>query len=194
MTKTNIYSLSKQMFFEQVDCRVRDRNLLGPVPSSGCLLHVLPKGQEGPTADSQRAATHAKHLQPFLFSYFPCFHWQNSPSIQSSYKWKQLSRVEEVQRQVEKEKGGGGHMRRTNEDKKKLGSSPLHRSLKQKTDLGTDGLTAAMDRGIPREVSKWLNNRLFYFDKDLKMDNTPRARRISKYFLLNLWRSLSVGS
>lgn len=40
-------------------------------------------------------------------------------------------------------------MRRATEGKKKLGSSPPHRSLKQKTYLGTDGLTAAMDKVMP---------------------------------------------
>lgn len=176
-----IFSLSKQMAFEHVDCRVRDRNLSGPMSSSESLLSLVPEGQEDPTVDSQRAATHAKHLRPFLLSYFP---WHSFPPIQSSYKWKQLSTEEEVQRQVERERerGGRGHMRRTSEDKKNLGSSPRHRSRKQKTYLGTDGLTAAMDRVMPAEVSKRLNHWRLCFDKDLKMDSIPGPERFLNIF------------
>lgn len=93
------------MVFELVDCRVRDRNLSGPMSRSGSLLSLLPEGQEDPTVDSQSAATHAKHLRPFLLSSFP---WHSFPPIQSSYKWKQLSTEEEVQRQVGREREEGG--------------------------------------------------------------------------------------
>lgn len=60
----------------------------------------------------------------FLFSlaeFFPC--------PKQGCKWKQLPKVEAVQRPEKKEKGGGGQMRKTTEDNKKtLGNSALYQS------------------------------------------------------------------
>lgn len=53
------------------------------VPNSRALLSLLPSEWKDPKAGCERAATHAEHLQPFLFSYFSCFHWQNFFPAQS---------------------------------------------------------------------------------------------------------------
>lgn len=58
---------------------------------------LLPSEWKDPKMGCQRAATHAKHLQSLLFSYFSCFHWQNFFPAQSRAanesscpKWKKF--------------------------------------------------------------------------------------------------------
>lgn len=124
------------------------------VSNSRSLCSLLLKEWKDLTVGHQRATTHAKNLQPSLFPYFSWFHWQNFfPCPKQSCKWKQLPKVEEVQRPEKKEKGGGGQMRKTTEDSKKtLGNSALYKSLKQKTYGGQ------MDWWQP--WAKWCTHRL----------------------------------
>lgn len=123
---------------------------------------------EDPKVDSRRAATHAKHLQPFLFSYFSCFHWQNfflaqsrAANESSCPKWRKFK----DQRRKRKEVGvKWGKQRKTTEDNMKtIGNSALYESLKQKTHLWTDGLMAAFGKAMYQYAFKWLNNWVLYF-------------------------------
>lgn len=151
--------------------------------SSRALLNLLLREWKDPTVGHQRAVTHAQPLQPFLFSSRPCFHWQNFfPCPKQSCKWKQLPKVEEVQRPEKKEKGGGGQMRKTTEDSKKTpGNSALYKSPKQKTYGGQ------MDWWRP--WAKWCTHRLssdnwvLYFTQTCKLLMLPGQEIFQNIFL-----------